>query len=645
VPVGVVGADREERDPRAGRGQEARVGVGAAVVRHLEHVGREVGPRSEDAGLGRRAEVTGEQDRDAAVGDPDDQREVVRLGSGRGPLRRRSQDLDRRRPHAPPVAGYQHGPLRAGAAHERVHRSPPVVRRGQGGGGHHADVASVERALQTAHVVGIEVREQDEGKDADTEAVEAPVDGGDVRSGVDQHALPRPGGQHEGVTLPDVAGDEDGPGGWPPAQDLAHRPADHDQAHQSSQGQRSGAGEPPERPQPSQEEAGEQHGASGTRRPAGRRIRHPRCSRGHQHQPADGPAGDPDERIGQRRAPRADHCGRQAQHGGRRDRRRREQVRRQRHQADGSGEAGDQRRGRRPGSRAHRQGVGEEPWPTPITQPARPARGEQDDGRGGHHGESEAAVAGQSGIDQQQDADGTCESRDSRPRPARGKGQEGDAAHGGSPEDARTRSRQDHEAEQRQHGHDRLQPPVDGPAPQRPQDAGEHDRHVGAGNRRQVRQAGATELLDEYRVHATRVAHGQARQQAGGPVRQHALRRCAEPVAQSVRRPLQQRRFTDERGRSPGRQHGDHALAGPGHRRSDAGPDSLTRRQVPPPLGGSEQEHLGLEPGPASPVGHGGHGRVGHHAGRTDARQQMRVAVQLQGHHRRPAVLGDRAQR
>jgi GAF domain-containing protein len=56
MPVVVVRADGEQRHPRPGRGEEVGIGVGAAVVRHLQHVGAQVGAAMEEARLGRRAE-------------------------------------------------------------------------------------------------------------------------------------------------------------------------------------------------------------------------------------------------------------------------------------------------------------------------------------------------------------------------------------------------------------------------------------------------------------------------------------------------------------------------------------------------------------------------------------------------------------
>ena len=49
VPVVVVQPDADHREPGLHRGQEVRVGVGRAVVRHLEHVGAQVGAASRAA--------------------------------------------------------------------------------------------------------------------------------------------------------------------------------------------------------------------------------------------------------------------------------------------------------------------------------------------------------------------------------------------------------------------------------------------------------------------------------------------------------------------------------------------------------------------------------------------------------------------
>jgi hypothetical protein len=70
VPVRVVRTHRDQGDARTGGGQEVRVGVGAAVVRHLQHVGAHVDAPAQDPGLGLGVEVAGQEDPHTALGDP-----------------------------------------------------------------------------------------------------------------------------------------------------------------------------------------------------------------------------------------------------------------------------------------------------------------------------------------------------------------------------------------------------------------------------------------------------------------------------------------------------------------------------------------------------------------------------------------------
>lgn len=47
MPVVVVQTDTDEPDPGVHGGEEGGVGVGRAVMRHLQHVGPDVDPRRE----------------------------------------------------------------------------------------------------------------------------------------------------------------------------------------------------------------------------------------------------------------------------------------------------------------------------------------------------------------------------------------------------------------------------------------------------------------------------------------------------------------------------------------------------------------------------------------------------------------------
>jgi hypothetical protein len=239
MPVAVVRADGDQRDPSRARGEEGGIGVAAAVVRDLEHVGAQVGAVGEDPGLRLGAEVAGEQDAQPPGGDPDDQREVVGLGAGRRPPGPGREHLDLRTTDRSTVTGNEHRPLRAVAADQLLEGRHAVVGRGERAGGDGADLAPGQRSGKPGRVVGVQVRHQDQRQRVDAQPVQAPVDGPHVRTGVDEHARPRPGRQDEGVALPDVAGHDDGVRRRPAACDLTHRPAQEDQADEGGQCQRS----------------------------------------------------------------------------------------------------------------------------------------------------------------------------------------------------------------------------------------------------------------------------------------------------------------------------------------------------------------------------------------------------------------------
>jgi hypothetical protein len=483
MPVRVVRAHRDERDPCSGGGEEAAVGVGAAVVRHLEHVGAQVDAARDDPGLHRAAQVAGEQHPDPALGHPDQQRQVVGRHRGSGDLRRRGEHLDGRRPHGPPVAGDQDRALGTGPPRRRVQGSGPVLGGREGAGGDDADGPPGQGPGQAPGVVGVEVGDQHQGQRVDAQPVQAAVDRTDVGPGVHEQPLPRRGRHHQRVALTDVAGHEDRPLGRPPAGDLPQRPPEHHDAEEGGERQRPGAGEAPQQPAERQEQDREQHRAPGAGRPSGRTVGQGRRALGHDHQPPHRPPGQPGQRLTQRRHDRERDCGQQAEHGGRGDGRRGEQVGRQRHRAHQPGEPGHQRRGGQPRGCGDRDRVGQDRRPAAAAQAAGPARRQQHDGRGGRDGEREAGVPGQAGVDQQQHDHGRPEGRQRRPGPTRGERQQRHRPHGRRPDHAGAGPGQHHEPGQSGHRDQRLHPPVHGPAPQRRQHTGQHDRHVRARQR------------------------------------------------------------------------------------------------------------------------------------------------------------------
>jgi hypothetical protein len=157
MSVAVVRPDRDECNPGAAGREERRIGVPAAVVRHLQHVRAQVGPGGQDPRLCVGAQVAGEQDPHSPLHDPDDHRQVVRLGGRRGPLRRRGKHLDHRPADRPPVSRHEDRTLPAAATDEAVEGVDPLVARGQRAGGDDPDPPPGQRTGQPGRVVGVQV--------------------------------------------------------------------------------------------------------------------------------------------------------------------------------------------------------------------------------------------------------------------------------------------------------------------------------------------------------------------------------------------------------------------------------------------------------------------------------------------------------
>jgi hypothetical protein len=81
MAVVVVHADADNREAGVHRSQEVRVGVGRAVVRHLEHVDAQVGPGVEKRLLGLDLGVAREHDPDAVDIGHQHERGVIRVGA------------------------------------------------------------------------------------------------------------------------------------------------------------------------------------------------------------------------------------------------------------------------------------------------------------------------------------------------------------------------------------------------------------------------------------------------------------------------------------------------------------------------------------------------------------------------------------
>ncbi|MCU1669320.1 MAG: hypothetical protein JWP40_2247 [Blastococcus sp.] len=316
VPIGVVGPDGDERHPRTGRGQEAGIGVRAPVVGHLEHVRPHVHPGGQDPLLGSGAQVASEKDADTLGRDPDEEAEVVGRGGGGGPPGCRRQDLHRRRAHGPPVARQQDRAFQPAATQQPIESGDPGVFPWERARRHLTHVPAAQRAGQSTGMVGIEVGEQHERQRVDPESAEAAVDAGDLASGVDENPGPRSGRHDQGVALADVARNDDGLRRGPAPEGLPHGPPQHGGAHHGGQRERAQSREPPQRPPDHNEENGQQHRTRSSRGPTGGCVRYGRRPLGHQHEPAHGPAGQPDQGVGERRKERGDQGGGEAEHRG-----------------------------------------------------------------------------------------------------------------------------------------------------------------------------------------------------------------------------------------------------------------------------------------------------------------------------------------
>jgi hypothetical protein len=528
VAVRVVRAQGDQRNPRARRRQEAGVGVPAAVVRHLQHVGGQVHAVLDEAGLRRGTEVAGQQDAQPVDRDADDEGQVVRLVAHSRTVGARREHRQLHPADAPPVAGGEQRSRSRGAPQHRVERGRSVVVGRERSGCDDPDLPPRQRTGESAHVVGVEVAQEHQRQLVDAETVQAAVDRADLRSGVDEHTGTGRGREDEGIPLPDVAGDQDRVLDRPAAGRLAQRPADQDHSDQRDQHQSADADRAPQDRHSHQQEHAERDGAHRSARPAHGGVGQPGRALGHQDQPAHRPSGHPHHEVGRRRAHRSEHRGTEAEHRGHRHGRCRQQVGRDGHQAHRAVQTGDERRRGQARGAADGEGIGHRCGPAPLTQPPGPARREQHDRRRRRDRQGEPRVVRQGRLEQEQHGRGRGERGDGRAWPARREGPQRDRAHGGSADDAGRRPGEDDEADESQQRHGRLHPAVDRATAQRPQHRSQHDRDVGAGHRRQVRQTGVAEVLLEDRIAPAAVADDQPGQQTGRGRWEHSGRRLAQ---------------------------------------------------------------------------------------------------------------------
>jgi hypothetical protein len=568
------------------------------VVGDLQHVGAQVDTTRHDPRLRLGVEVTGEQDANAALGHPDQQAEVVRLGLRSRDLRRRGEHLDGGAADDAAVPGHQRGPLHASRASQRVNAGDPVVGRRQGAGGDHPDAAPVQRTRESGDVVGVEMRQHQQRDVGDAEPPEAAVLQPGVRPDIDEHRLPRCGRHDQRIPLADVARHEIRGRRWPAAQRLPQRPSDDDQPDQRCQRQRAGARESPEQAHAREEQHGEQRssprpGGPG-RRAVGEFGRPVRDGR----QPADRPAGQPRGGVGRGRQQRTQHGGEQSEDGGGRDGGSRQEVRRQRYERHLTGQRGDDRCGGHAGRGTDRDGVGEQARDAARTEPPRPSRRHHDDRRGGGDRQGEAGVGGQRRFGEQQHDHRGAERGNGGPHPSSRQRDQRDPAHHGRPQHARSGLSEQDEAGERQRTHDRLDPPVHRPQAQRPQHAGKDDRHVGTRHGHEVGEPGRPEVRRQHGVERAGVADDQPGQQAGLLGRQGAGGGVHQAVAQAPGDPLRPAGPPQRSRRTAHGHQGGHRVTGRGRRKLAGGAHGPPGEEAPPAVRRCEQHDRVVESGP-----------------------------------------------
>ncbi|MCU1607797.1 MAG: hypothetical protein JWP46_4262, partial [Modestobacter sp.] len=238
------------------------------MVRHLEHVSPQVHASGHQPLLDVGPEVTGEQDAHPPLAGAQDHAQLVGFGRRGGLGRLRRQYLEAGVTDRADVAGLQHDVPAAGPVDQPVQSAHPIVGGCERRGRDRAHLPPGQRTGQPVRVVGVQVREQHERQTVDTEPTQTPVDEGRIRAGVDEHALSRAGGQHEGIPLPDVAGDHHRVGQRPAPRRLPDRPPDQDDPQQRGKGQRTHPRPAHQRPGPRPQQHGQQQRAWGAGRPA-----------------------------------------------------------------------------------------------------------------------------------------------------------------------------------------------------------------------------------------------------------------------------------------------------------------------------------------------------------------------------------------
>lgn len=500
VAVG-VGPHADDGLRGADGGQPPRVAGGGALVGHLEHVGVD-GP---ELALGDPLDVAGEQRGRPGGGGEQDEGPVV----GRGVPALRPEDLQGERPHRrpPPADGTLHRHARCGQFAEQavdgaardVRRHPGAVDAGIGGD-----------PGQPGGVVGVLVRDDQEGDLVDPAGHERPPQHRRVGPAVDEHHRSHGVAQQDRVALADVEHHHLGPGGEPAGCHHGHR-----ERHRARGGD--------ERPQPSPERQGAGGGDAERGAPAqlGQVLQRPR----HGEHGIGGGDADGGDRPEPGEHPDAPGGGRQG------DQRRRQQVGERRQQRDRA-EVRQQQRGD-----GHLGGGGgPQRRPRPAGPSVAPHAGPGEHTRRGGHAQLEPGVGGQAPRHSEQHRDRRSQRRPTIHRDAGEHAAEHHARHHRGTHHRRLPTGDHHE--EGEAGEPGQRPAARAPAEraQRNPPGGQEECDVRPGDGHVVGEAGSPQRLGVGIGQRAHVADQEACDERGRRPRQEGADPGVDPGPQQVAR-------------------------------------------------------------------------------------------------------------
>lgn len=169
MSVVVARSDRDQRHPSLGRGKKRRPLIGAAVVGHLQHVGREVDTSPQHITLRLVLDVPGRQYRTWADGDPRDDGGVVGIRPGAEVACHRPEDVDPRGVDHPDLPRSEREHSYPGSGRDPADLGGHVVGRRIGTRRDGAHRPTVQHAGQAPNMVGVQMREHEHGYGRDTE--------------------------------------------------------------------------------------------------------------------------------------------------------------------------------------------------------------------------------------------------------------------------------------------------------------------------------------------------------------------------------------------------------------------------------------------------------------------------------------------